>query len=179
MKKGLIFLGALVMFSMTVTTDVAAQGKGHGKGNGHGNGHGHGNEYRGNGNGHYKQDKRVYKSVKQSNKVVVYNQKGSRRGGPPSWAPAHGYRMKQHVYFPDYYAFYDPYRNGYVYWNNRAWIFSAVPPPYMSGVNLNRARVQIISDIPLTTRPERYWNRYYNSYPPSGSVHVNINLPIR
>lgn len=178
MKKGLIILGALMMFSFTQITDVAAQGRGNGHGNGHGN-----NGRGGNGNHgkvYYKQDKKVYKTVRKTNKTVVYNHnKGYRRGGPPAWAPAHGYRMKQHVYFPDYYAFYDPYRNGYVYWNNSAWIFSAVPPPYMSGVNLNRARVQIISDIPLTTRPERYWNRYYNAYPPSGSVHININLPIR
>ncbi|WP_129022037.1 hypothetical protein [Edaphocola flava] len=178
MKKGLIILGALMMFSMAQVTDVAAQGRGHGNGHGNqGKGRGHDNDrdgYRGNDRG--RQDKHVYK---QSRKTVVYRDKGYRRGGPPAWAPAHGYRMKQHVYFPDYYAFYDPYRNGYVYWNNSAWIFSAVPPPYMSGVNLNRARVQIVSDIPLTTRPERYWRRYYNSYPPNGSVNININLPIR
>lgn len=165
MKKGLIILGALVMLSLTSTNEAAAQGKGHGHGNGHHK-------------GYYKQDKRVYKPVKHSSRTVVYH-KGYRRGGPPVWAPAHGYRMKQHVYFPDYYVFYDPYRNGYVYWNNSAWIFSPVVPPYMSGVDMNRARIQIISDIPLTTRPERNWNRYYHAYPPSGRVNININLPIR
>jgi hypothetical protein len=31
--------------------------------------------------------------------------KGKKRNGPPSWAPAHGYRAKNHVYFRDYYTF--------------------------------------------------------------------------
>lgn len=163
MKKIIWMLGALVALSFTTVTDADAQGRG--RGNGHGNHHG---------NGYYKNDRKVYK---QTRKTVVVRET-YRRGGPPRWAPAHGYRMKQHVYFPDYYAYYDPRRNGYVYWNNNAWIFTSSIPPYMSGVDLNRARMQVISDIPLTTRPEANWRRYYNAYPPSGRVNININLPL-
>ncbi|RQO30761.1 hypothetical protein DBR32_08515 [Taibaiella sp. KBW10] len=162
MKTGLWILSAVAILCFASVTSADAQGRG--KGRGHQE------------KAYYKQDKRVYK---QTRKTVVVRDAYRRGGGPPAWAPAHGYRMKQHLYFPDYYAYYDPRRNGYVYWNNSAWIFSPVVPPYMSGVDLNRARVQVIGDLPLNKRPEANWRRYYRAYPPSGRVQVNINLPIR
>src|SRR5690606_37250950 len=75
--------------------------------------------------------------------------KHKRRNGPPSWARAHGYRAKHHVYFRDYYTFYDPYRGGYVYRHNNRWLFSSSVPSFLIGVNLNNARVQVMRDIPL------------------------------
>src|SRR5690606_20180022 len=78
-----------------------------------------------------------------------------KRNGPPSWAPAHGYRAKSHVYFRDYYTFYDPYRGGYVYRHNNGWRFSRSVPAFLVNVDLGRARVQYLTDVPLNQRPER------------------------
>jgi len=104
---------------------------------------------------------------------------GSKRkgGGPPPWAPAHGYRAKNHVYFPDYYTFYDPRRNGYVYWNNNNWTFSPSVPSFMANIDLGKARIQLLGDIPLTSLPEPNFSRYYRMYPPSGSVNIRIPHP--
>lgn len=119
----------------------------------------------------HKEYKAYKKGYKQGYRTAV------RRGGPPAWAPAHGYRAQNHVYFPDYYTFYDPNRNGYVYWRNNAWAFSSSVPSFMAHVDLGRARVQVIGDLPLTTRPEPNFNRYYGMYPPSGTISINIPHP--
>jgi hypothetical protein len=115
------------------------------------------------------------KTVKVRNQRVDGYSGFKPKGGPPPWAPAHGYRAKQHVYFPDYHVFYDPYRGGYSYWNNNTWSFSQVIPAILGSVDLGRARVQLLSDIPLTTRPELYYNRYSTMYPARS---VNISVPI-
>lgn len=96
--------------------------------------------------------------------------------GPPSWAPAHGYRAKHHVYFRDYQTFYDPHRGGYVYRSNNGWRFSRNVPSFMVGVDLGRARVQLLTDLPLNRQPERYYARYAKRYPRDSKVRVNINL---
>lgn len=127
-----------------------------------GKGHGHGK-------GHYK-----HENVK-GHRVDTYHGYGRKGGGPPPWAPAHGYRAKQHVYFPDYYTFYDPYRNGYVYWQNNSWAFSPTVPRFLANVDLGAARIQLLGDIPLTTHPEAYYNRYSQMYPARS---VNISIPI-
>lgn len=130
-----------------------AQGKGNGNGNG---------------NGKYKHKKtKVVRTVKHN---------GRKGGGPPPWAPAHGYRAKQHVYFPDYYTFYDPNRNGYVYWNNDNWLFSQVLPAFLSSVDLGTARMQVLSDVPLTTRPETRYTVYRERYP-AQQVAVVVPVP--
>lgn len=152
MKK-IIFLlfAALVLFP----GDADAQGKGKGKSKGHG--------------------KHSYsKGPKKSGTVYTRTRV---KGGPPPWAPAHGYRAKQHVYFPDYYTFYDPRRSGYVYWNNNAWSFSPTLPSFLAQVDLGRARIQIMGDIPLTTRPETHYRDYYRLYPPQ-PVGVVVPVPV-
>lgn len=127
---------------------------------------------RGHGKGHHQKEVKV-----KSNKTHTY--RGYKvKGGPPPWAPAHGYRAKQHVYFPDYYTFYDPYRNGYVYWQNNSWAFSPNIPSFLGNVDLGAARVQLLSDIPLTTHPEVYYNRYAQMYP-ARSVNISIPIPGR
>lgn len=83
--------------------------------------------------------------------------------GPPAWAPAHGYRSDRHVYFPDYYTFYDPNR-GYVYWQEDRWVTSRTLPVFMHGVDLNGARMNILDDVELSAKPEvefRLWRERY------------------
>jgi len=96
------------------------------------------------------------------------------KGNPPVWAPAHGYRENRSVYFPDYYLFYQPGR-GYVYWNNDAWTTSTTVPVYMNGVNLNNARMQMLSDIDVTTSPEQNYQVYLRQYP---AQPVQITVPV-
>src|SRR5690606_14429038 len=118
-------------------------------------------------------NKYAQKSGKHYNKNY---QKNYKRKGPPHWAPAHGYRAKHHVYFRDYYTFYDPYRDGYVYRHNNGWRFSRSVPVFLANIDLNRARVQLLTDIPLNQHPERYYSRYSKRYPRDSRVQINISL---
>lgn len=161
MKTRRLIIAAFMLIAPAL---VYGQGKGHGngKGNGHGNGkakhnNGHNTVYREKGNGN-KADRRYTK------------------GGPPPWAPAHGYRAKQHAYFPDYYTFYDANRNGYVFWQDNGWTFSPNIPSFLNGVNLGTSRLQILNDVPLTTHPEAYYNKYSSMYP-AHSVTITVPVP--
>jgi hypothetical protein len=86
---------------------------------------------------------------------------------PPTWAPAKGYTGKEHVYFPDYHAFYDPKR-GYVYWNPSTtnWTASPQPPKFMSSVDMSKTRIQLIKDLSLDLHPEANYPNYMKLYPP-------------
>jgi hypothetical protein len=126
----------------------------------------------GKGKGHGKHGKVKHTKVMKTKEYRGYRVKG----GPPAWAPAHGYRAKQHVYFPDYYTFYDPNRNGYVYWGGNGWQFSPSTPGFLNGVNLGAARMQLMNDVPLATRPEVYYDRYSSTYP-ARAVNINVNIP--
>ncbi len=174
-------LRKLLAGMLVVLIPIFGFAQGHGHGHGHGRGHGHGHPgpppnavrvYPGNPyiyRGYRGRPVRVY-----DRRVVGYPGYG-RRVGPPPWAPAHGYRATQHVYFPDYRFFYDPYRGGYAYWYGNRWVFSPNMPGYMSGVDMGRVRIQVLNGIPLTTHPELYYHRYSNIYP---SRVVNITIPI-
>ncbi|WP_304516613.1 hypothetical protein [Cecembia rubra] len=123
-------------------------------------------------NGHQKEYKH------HQGKYKGKQQQAYRQQGPPPWAPAHGYRAKQHVYFPDYHVFYDARRSGYVYWNNGNWAFSASMPAFIANIDLGNARIQVMSDIPLNARPEIYYDDYFRNYPPRrGSANLNIHIP--
>lgn len=84
---------------------------------------------------------------------------------PPMWARAHRYDMNRHVYFPDYYTFYDANRGGYTYWQNDNWIFTPNLPSFLVNVDLGRARIQVMGDIPLNAAPQGYYNQYRRRYP--------------
>ena len=156
MKKFLVLGWIFAAFFVFVSKSSFGQGRGHNK--------------------QGKQYKKEYKAYKKGYKQG-YHQSHSRRGGPPAWAPAHGYRAQNHVYFRDYYTFYDARRNGYVYWDNNAWRFSSSVPSFMANVDLGRARIQILGDIPLASVPEPNFNRYYGMYPPNPSININIPHP--
>jgi hypothetical protein len=94
--------------------------------------------------------------------------------GPPDWAPAHGYRRDRHVYFQDYYTFYDPNR-GYVYWQGDRWVNSPTVPVFLDRVDLGKARIQVLNDLDLSVRPEERYQTYQQLYP---AERVEVTVPV-
>jgi hypothetical protein len=76
------------------------------------------------------------------------------------------FATKKHLYFPDYYAFYDPNR-GYVFWNEqkKEWNTSLQPPKFMSKVDMSKTRIQILEGLSLDLRPEQNYPNYMKLYP--------------
>ena len=83
----------------------------------------------------------------------------------PHWAAAHNYDGTAHVYFPDYYTYYDPQRAGYVYWDNGHWIVTPSVPPYMEKVDLDKSRIKILKGLSLDLHPELDYPNYMKLYP--------------
>jgi hypothetical protein len=84
----------------------------------------------------------------------------------PEWALKYGYTGKEPIYFPDYYAFYDPKR-GYVFWNmqQNSWSTSLQPPSFMTNVYQPKTRIQILKGLSLDLHPERNYPNYMKLYP--------------
>lgn len=102
-----------------------------------------------------KKEREFYKEDRKRRKEYV---KDVRKHGLPSWARAHHYDASRHVYFRDYATYYDPYRAGYVYMNSGRWQFSASIPAFLLNVDLGRARINVVSDIPLDRHPEDFYD---------------------
>ena len=97
----------------------------------------------------------------------------------PTWAASHQYDAKEHVYFPDYYTFYDANRGGYVFWKNGQWTFTPAMPPYMQSADMNKARVQILKGVSLDLHPEVNYPRYMKLYPATpGGAGENVPTPV-
>jgi|GEM_PF-6658215 len=66
--------------------------------------------------------------------------KEKKGGGPPPWAPAHGYRAKtRHIYFPAQQMYYDLQKGTYIYMSSGTWQVSVSLPSIFQGINLNTA----------------------------------------
>ena len=103
-----------------------------------------------------KADDKYYKDRAKARKKyrkVAYNH------NVPAWGRHHSYRGDRHVYFKEYKTYYDPRREGYVYLDGGRWLFSPSVPKFMLNVDLGRAQIQIMQDVPLTVRPEVYYRR--------------------
>lgn len=90
----------------------------------------------------------------------------------PDWAEAQEYAGDVHLYLRDYYTFYDPTR-GYVYWKDGEWVASPKVPEFLSSVDLKKARMHMLNELPLEERPEgRYkvYNRFYPAKEIEGST---------
>lgn len=59
------------------------------------------------------------------------------------------HHRNEYVYFPKYRTYYDPYRRGYVYRRNNAWVFAQTMPSFMMGVNIGGLNVQFMANVPL------------------------------
>ncbi|GAA4280667.1 hypothetical protein [Gaetbulibacter aestuarii] len=75
--------------------------------------------------------------------------------GPPSWAPAHGYRAKvRQIYFPDYKMYYDLQKGVYIYLNKNSWQISVNLPRILGRINLSSTpKVELELN---TDSPQRY-----------------------
>lgn len=96
----------------------------------------------------------------------------------PPWADAQHYDATAHVYFPDYYTFYDPARGGYLYWNKGNYSFSPTVPPVMEQVNLGKSRIKILKGLSLDLHPELDYPHYMQMYPPDGNGNTLVPVPI-
>lgn len=94
----------------------------------------------------------------------------------PDWAAAHNYDATAHVYFPDYYTFYDPNRGGYLYWSQGKYVFTPAMPPVMEKVDMSKTRVQILKGVSLDLQPELNYPYYMEQYPaaPNGNTLVPV-----
>lgn len=59
------------------------------------------------------------------------------------------HRHTEYVYFPRYRTYYDPYRRGYVYRRNSAWVFAPTMPSFMVGLDIGALNVQFMANLPL------------------------------
>lgn len=96
----------------------------------------------------------------------------------PPWAASHNYDATAHVYFPDYYTYYDPGRGGYVFWNNGKYTFTPALPPFLEKVNLSKSRIQILKGLSLDLHPEENYPYYMKQYPPDNNGNVMVPVPI-
>jgi hypothetical protein len=96
----------------------------------------------------------------------------------PAWALAHNYDATAHVYFPDYYTYYDPARGGYVYWQNGQYTFSPAVPPFLEKVDLSRSRIQILKGLSLDLHPEQNYPYYMKLYPPADNGNSMVPVPV-
>ncbi len=108
-----------------------------------------------------KKEKKYYKESAKRRKEYYKEMRKHRR---PVWAGAHRYDARNHVYFRDYRTFYDPYRGGYVFLDGGRWTFSAQLPSFMINVDLGRANIRVIKDIPINRHPEDFYDDYDDDY---------------
>lgn len=96
----------------------------------------------------------------------------------PSWAEAQQYDATAHVYFPDYYTFYDPVRGGYLYWDQNNFSFSPNVPSFLEKVDLSKSRIKILKGLSLDLHPELNYPYYMKLYPPNSDGNATVPVPI-
>lgn len=83
------------------------------------------------------------------------------QGGPPPWAPAHGYRAKhRYYYYPDHRVYFDPARSTYFYMSGNGWQVSTSLP---SGTSIGTSNYVIIDTN--EDRPYVYHRDIEKRYP--------------
>ncbi len=152
MKKLLICIAALVfMLGATVDANAQKRGKGH-----------RDKDRKEYAKHHKKRDKAFHKSAKYDNSYRKYyekrdrayrkyvKQKGHRYRDHDAWYYGKQFHHRtEYVYFPAYRTYYDPYRRGYVYRRNNAWVFAPTIPSFMAGLNVGALNVQFMANVPL------------------------------
>lgn len=80
---------------------------------------------------------------------------GKGKGGPPPWAPAHGYRAKtRHIYFPQHNFYFDVQRGLYIYISGGNWLTAVKLPSLFGRIDLAKA-TQVELDL-TTDHPHKY-----------------------
>lgn len=75
--------------------------------------------------------------------------KVSGKGGPPPWAPAHGYRANQRYYFfPDMGIYFDISKNGYWHLTGVSWVFSVNTPHNFDPYREYKTQIDFTGDSP-------------------------------
>jgi len=104
----------------------------------------------------------------QGRRIVVESKPSSepshtyKKGGPPPWAPAHGYRAKhRYHYYPSSRVYYERERETYFYYKDGEWRVSVSLPSYI--------RVDVDEYVILemdSDRPHEYDHEVVKRYPP-------------
>ena len=167
--KSFLVVWMMMMLVLSGTSMLYAQGRGKGKDHsGRGNsdnhpGKGHDRyDHPGKGRGHDKRDDRDhdrdyrggrdrdysyrdhhsrddYHKHDYRKRYVTYNH---HRHGPPSWAPAYGYRYNtRYIYYRDYNVYYDCHRNVFLTWSGRHWVITARVPDVICHVDFRRTAI--------------------------------------
>lgn len=92
--------------------------------------------------------------------VHVVSYKKVKKKGPPSWAPAHGYKHR-YVYFPEHHCYYDNTKGHYIYRKGTVWVTSFNRPVFMINVNTTRKVELQIDNAP---RPHIYFEQHIALY---------------
>jgi len=85
-----------------------------------------------------------------------------KKGGPPPWAPAHGYRAKhKYRYYPSSRVYYEKKRGTYFYYKDGQWRVSVSLPSYF--------RIDVNDYVTLemdSNKPYEYDRQVVKRYPP-------------
>jgi hypothetical protein len=101
---------------------------------------------------------------KAQGKSKTKHKSEKKAGGPPPWAPAHGYRAKtRYVYFKDYPVYYDNDRGVYISMSGKNWSISAKLPDILKGVDL-LAAPKIDLDF-SGDEPQQSYDKHREEYP--------------
>jgi len=86
----------------------------------------------------------------------------SKQGGPPPWAPAHGYRAKhRYQYYPHHRVYYERERGTYFYYQDGQWRVSVSLP--------SNIRIDVDDYVTLemdSDKPYEYDHEIIKRYPP-------------
>jgi hypothetical protein len=88
--------------------------------------------------------------------------------GPPSWAPAHGYRANtRHIFFPEHNIYFDLNRSVYIFIRAGEWQFSSRLPILYKRFNLRTAH-QVELNLGTST-PHLFNTQHREQYKPKTS----------
>jgi hypothetical protein len=105
------------------------------------------------------------KDKEPENNQVKHTYKHKKKGGPPSHAPAHGYRAKhQYRYYPSSNVYKDTERGLYFYLKGDKWeVGASLPLPFREGLG------ESVSFELETDKPYIHHGEHVKQYPPKRS----------
>ncbi|MCC6838037.1 MAG: hypothetical protein IT234_05810 [Bacteroidia bacterium] len=116
--------------------------------------------------GHGHKGNHQSKSVKHgihhhsSNGIMYYQPVKVKRKGPPSWAPANGYRHR-YIFFPEHKCYYDNFNGIYIYRKGSIWVTSYQTPSFIFNISITR-KVEL--NIDGVSKPQIYFKQHVALY---------------